>query len=159
MKRNLIAVALAAALVALPGAGRAQNKPSADKPKPPDPKVLQAVFGAFSGGLPPKWNRAWIVVAEVRHKEGVRDFEVQCLYAAPGDDPVGKAVPVCDRKTVFENIWSLNTNLPSGEERRWTSATLEYFPDGKFELKYDYAKPAEAPAASKSESKTESKKK
>ena len=154
MNRNLIAVALVAALVALPGAGHAQSKSSADKPKPPDPKVLQAVFGAFSGGLPAKWNRAWIVVAEVRHKEGVRDFEVQCLYAAPGDDPVGKTVSVCDRKTVFENIWSLNTNLPTEKERRWTSATLEYFPDGKFELKYDYATPAKPPAGSKTESKS-----
>lgn len=155
MNRSLIAAALVAALIALPGAVRAQSKSAADKPKPPEPKVLQGVFDAFAAGLPAKWNRAWVVVAEVRQQGGARDFEVQCLYMAPGDDPVGKAVPVCDRKAVFENIWSLNTNLPSGAERRWTSATLEFLPDGKFALKYDYGKPAK-PAA---ESKTESKKK
>ncbi|MEJ2174087.1 MAG: DUF600 family protein [bacterium] len=138
MKRRFLAAVLVAASLALPGAGHAQAKASADKPKPPDPKVLEAVFGAFAAGLPKRWDRAWVVVAEVRDKAGARDFEVQCLYQGPGDDPVGKPIAGCDRKTVFENVWSLNGNMPNPEQRRWTSATLAFQPDGKFELNYKY---------------------
>lgn len=138
MKRRFLAAVLVAASLALPGAGYAQAKANADKPKPPDPKVLEAVFGAFAGGLPTRWDRAWVVVAEVRDKAGARDFEVQCLFQGPGDDPVGKPITGCNRKAVFENVWSLNENIPDPGQRRWKTATLIFLPDGKFELNYEY---------------------
>jgi len=147
MRRNLIAVLVSIGLVALPSALRAQDKPGADKPEPPDPKVLQAIFSAFARGLPPKWDRAWVVVSEVRDAGGARDFGVECLVVAPGENRAGKSIPTCDRKTVFENVWSLNRNIPAREQRRWTSATLEFLPDGKYELKYDYGEPPKAKAA------------
>jgi len=140
MKRRFLAALLvAASLAALPGAGRAQAKADADEPRPPDPKVVEAIFGAFAGGLPKSWDRAWVVVAEVRDQAGARDFEVQCLYQGPGDDAVGKPISGCDRKAVFENIWSLNGNIPKREQRFWKSATMKFMPDGKYELNYEYA--------------------
>lgn len=148
MKRRFLAALVVAACLALPGALRAQAKADSDKPAPPDPKVLQTIVNAFAPGLPAKWDRAWVVVAEVANKDGERNFEVQCLYQGPGEDPVGKPIPKCDRKAVFENVWSLNRNIPAAEQRRWKSATLVFLPDGKFELKYDYGdtpKPKPAP--------------
>ena len=153
MNRSFLAALLVAVSLALPGALRAQNKADADKPEPPDPKVLETIFGAFGGGLPEKWDRAWVVVGQLAEKGGARDFEAQCLFVAPGDDPVGKPIPSCDRKTVFENVWSLNRNIPAREQRRWTSATLIFMPDGKFELKYDYGEPPQ-PKAEKNSKKT-----
>ena len=112
--------------------------------------MLQNVVDAFAGGLPQKWERAWVVVAQVARKEGARDYEVQCLYVAPGDDPIGKPITGCDRKAVFENVYALNKNLPSAEKRRWASATLVFMPGGQYELKYDYGAAAEPKAEKES---------
>ncbi len=150
MDRRFFAALLVAASLVLPGALRAQGKADADKAQPPDPKVLQNVVDAFAGGLPQKWDRAWVVVAQVARKEGARDYEVQCLYVAPGDDPIGKTITGCDRKAVFENVYSLNKNLPSAEKRRWKSATLVFMPDGQYELKYDYGDVAKPKAEKES---------
>jgi len=119
-----------------------------DKPEPPDPKVLQAIVDAFAGGLPEKWDRAWVVVSQARAEAGARDFSVDCMFAEPGGDAAGKPIPSCDRKAVFENVYSLNRNLATPDKRRWTRATVIFMPDGKFELKYDYPE-AEKPEAGK----------
>jgi hypothetical protein len=145
MKRNLLATALAAGLLALSAATVAQNKTDAEKAKPPDPKVLQTVFDAFAGGLPEKWESAWVVVREVRTEGAARDYRVDCMYQAPDGDAAGKPIASCDRKTIFENVYSLNRNLPEKDQRRWTRATLRYQPDGKFELKYGYEKIVQEP--------------
>jgi len=148
MNRRLLAALLVAIPLALPGLLRAQSKAAPDKPDPPDPKVLQNIVDAFAGGLPEKWTRAWVVVAEILNKGGARDFDVHCLYVAPGDDPIGKPIAGCNRKAVFENVWSLNKNISTREQRRWKSATLVFMPDGQYELKYDYGD-APKPAAKK----------
>jgi hypothetical protein len=156
MNGRFLAALLVAVPLALPGALHAQNKDNkaADgKPEPPDPKVLQNIVDAFAGGLPQKWDRAWVVVAQVADKGGARDFEVQCLYQGPGDDPIGKPIAGCDRKAVFENVYSLNRNIPAREQRRWKSATVVFMPDGKFEVKYDYGEPPQ-PTAGKQGKKT-----
>jgi len=150
MDRRFFAALLFAASLVLPGALRAQGKADADKPQPPDPKVLQNVVDAFAGGLPQKWERAWVVVAQVAAKDGARDYEVQCLYVAPGDDPIGKTITGCDRKAVFENVYALNKNIPAAEKRRWKSATLVFMPDGQYELKYDYGDAAQPKAGKES---------
>jgi hypothetical protein len=147
MNRNLFATALAAGLLALSATTVAQDKTDAEKAKPPDPKVLQTVFDAFAGSLPEKWDSAWVVVREVRTEGAARDYRVDCMYQAPGGDPAGTPIASCDRKTVFENVYALNRNLPEKDQRRWTRATLRYQPDGKFELKYGYEKVAEEPKA------------
>ena len=138
MNRSFAAGMLLAVLVLLSAAVRAQDKAKADEPKPPDPKVLQAVFDAFAGGLPEKWETAWVVVREVRHVGGARDYLVDCMYREPGGDAAGKPIASCDRKAVFEKVYGLNRNLADPKQRYWSSATLRYMPDGKFELKYGY---------------------
>jgi hypothetical protein len=147
MNRKLFATALFAGLLSLFAAAHAQDKADADKPKPPDAKVLQKVFDAFAGGLPEKWSSAWVVVKEVRQASGAREYVVDCMYTEPGGDAAGKPIVSCDRKVVFENVYGLNRNIPETDQRRWTSATLRYLPDGKFELKYGYEKIAEQPKA------------
>ena len=148
MNRRFLAALLVAVPLALPSVAYAQSKAGAEKPEPPDPKVLQNIVDAFAGGLPTKWDRAWVVVAQVAAKDGARDYEVQCLYKGPGDDPITG----CDRKAVFENVYSLNKNISAREQRRWKSATLVFMPDGKYELKYDYGDAAK-PKAEKGSSK------
>ena len=147
MNRKLFATALFAGLLSLFAVAHAQNKADADQPTPPDAKVLQTVFDAFAGGLPEKWTSAWVVVKEVRQTSGAREYVVDCLYSAPGGDAAGTPIASCDRKKIFENVYSLNRNIPATEKRRWTSATLRYQPDGKFELKYGYEKIADEPKA------------
>jgi len=147
MNRNVVAIALFAGLLAHAAAAGAQDKADADKPKPPDAKVLQTVFDAFAGGLPAKWSSAWVVVKEVRQASGAREYVVDCMYSEPGGDAAGKPIGSCDRKKVFETVYGLNRNIPATDERRWTTATLRYQPDGKFELKYGYEKVADEPKA------------
>jgi len=147
MNRHLFATALFAGLLSLFAVAQAQDKADADKPQPPDAKVLQTVFDAFAGGLPEKWSSAWVVVREVRQKGGARDYLVDCMYSVPGGDAAGKPIGSCDRKKVFETVYGLNRNIPATDERRWTTATLRYQPDGKFELKYGYEKVADEPKA------------
>lgn len=155
MNRSFLAATLLAFLMALSAVARAQDKAKSDEPEPPDAKVLQTVFDAFAPGLPEKWESAWVVVREVRQTGGARDYLVDCKYREPGGDAAGKPITGCDRKTVFEKIYGLNRNLPDQKQRFWTSATLRYMPDGKFELKYGY-EPVDgdkAPAAAKEKKK------
>jgi len=149
MNWKSFAAIIAAGLIATTGRGYAQDKADADKVEPPDPKVIETIFAAFSGGLPETWDRAWVVVSETRVKGGEREFDVVCLSTVPGADPLGKTIPGCERKIVFEKVWSLNRNIPSREQRRWKSATLVFMPDGKFELNYDYEEAAEPNAKKK----------
>lgn len=140
--------AIAASLALIAGQAFAQAKPAADAPQAPDPKALQAIVDAFAGGLPEKWDRAWVIVGQVRNEGGARDYDVLCLFKEPGGDDAGKPIASCDRKAVFENVYSLNRNITDLEKRRWTRATVIFMPDGKFELKYDYPED-EKPAAEK----------
>jgi hypothetical protein len=153
MKLKFVAAVIAAGLMASTGYAVAQAKADADKPEPPDPKVIETIFAAFAGGLPEKWDRAWIVVAEKRAEKGARDFYVECLFTVPGASSLGQPMPSCDRKTIFEEVWSLNKNIPSREQRRWTAATLVFTADGKFELNYDYEAAAEPTAEKKKKKK------
>ena len=146
MNRNFAAAALIATLLMLTGAAHAQTKPDADKPKPPDPKVLQTIFDAIAGGLPEKWDTAWVEVKLFRQARGSRDFEVACMASAPGGAAAGEPVSPCDRKTVFENVYGLNRNISERDQQRWTSAKLVFMRDGKFELTYGY-EPLAAPQA------------
>lgn len=143
MKSKLAAALIAAGIMVLTGSAYGQKKADAEKPDPPDSEVLQAIFGAFGGALPEKWNRAWVVVSEARTEGSARDFEVQCLFTAPGSDSAGESIPNCDRKTVFEKVYALNKNIQKREQQRWKSATLVFHSDGKFELSYEYDDAAE----------------
>jgi len=143
MKSKLAAALVVAGLMALTGYAFGQKQAEADKPDPPDPAVLQSIFGAFGGGLPEKWDRAWVVVSEAQQEGAARDFVVACLYTGPDGKSEGEPIPSCDRKTVFEKVYSLNRNLPTREKQRWKSATLLFHADGKFELSYEYADDAD----------------
>jgi hypothetical protein len=153
MNRSFVAATFLAALMALATAAGAQDKAGAEKPKPPDAKVLQAIFDAFAPGLPEKWDSAWVVVREVRQTGGARDYAVDCMYREPGGDIKGKPIRSCDRKIVFEKVYALNANIPDIKERQWTTAMLMYMPDGKFELKYGYEPVKEGVPASKGKEK------
>jgi len=153
MNRSFVAAAFVAVLMALSTAVGAQDKASADKAKPPDAKDLQAIFDAFAGSLPEKWDSAWVVVKEVRNRDGARDYAVDCMFREPGGDAAGKPIARCDRKIVFERVYALNRNLPDPKERRWTSATLVYMPDGKFQLNYGFDPVKDEAAANKGKEK------
>lgn len=149
MNWKFVTALMAAGLMALTGYAYGQDKAKADKPEPPDPKVIETIFTAFSGGLPESWDRAWVTVEQTAAKGREREFDVVCLFTAPGADAKGTTIPSCDRKTVFEQVWSLNKNIASSEQRRWQTATLVFMPDGKFELNYVYDEAAKPKAKAK----------
>jgi len=153
MNWKFVTALMAAGLMALTGYAYGQDKAKADKPEPPDPKVIETIFTAFSGGLPETWDRAWVTVTETAAKGREREFDVVCLFTVPDADAKGKTIASCDRKTVFEQVWSLNRNIASTEQRRWTSATLVFMPDGKFELNYVYDATAKPKAKTKTKQK------
>ncbi len=153
MNSKFAAALIAAGIMVLSGYAFGQGKSDADKPEPPDPKVIETIFGAFAGGLPEKWDRAWVIIAEKRAQDRAREFEVDCLFTVPDADPLGKANPSCDRKIIFEQVWSLNRNIASSEQRKWQTATLVFMPDGKFELNYVYNDTAKPKAKAKTEKK------
>ena len=158
MNRSFVAATFLALLMALSTAVGAQDKKaSGDEAKPPDAKTLQAIFDAFAGSLPEKWDSAWVVVQEARQLSGARDYVVDCMYREPGGDAAGKPVARCDRKAVFEKVYALNRNLPDIKERHWTRATLTFMPDGKFQLKYGYDPVKDDSAADKGKEKEKKK--
>ena len=55
MARMRFAIALAAALCAMPVHAQKQ----------PDPKVVQEIFDCLAVGLPKDWKKAWVVMTEV----------------------------------------------------------------------------------------------
>jgi hypothetical protein len=120
-----------------PAAG-AQKKPEAEEGNA-GVKAVEKIFGCVADGLPKEWRRAWVVVTELQQGDKERKFEGQFFYSL--DDAGVKPVVLkpCDAREVAEGVYRLNDFLEY-EKRQWKTATLIFTSDGKFEIKYDYAK-------------------
>ncbi|HTN27161.1 MAG TPA: hypothetical protein VL180_05200 [Burkholderiales bacterium] len=120
-----------------PAAG-AQKKPAAEEANA-GVKAVEKIFSCVADGLPKEWRRAWVVVTELEQGDKERKFEGQFFYSL---DDAGKTPVVlkpCDAREVAEGVYKLNDFLEY-EKRQWKTATLIFTSDGKFEIKYDYAK-------------------
>lgn len=117
---------------------KAPRKPAKDEDNP-GVQAVEKIFTCVAEGLPKDWRRAWIVVTELSADGRERNFEGEFHYSldASGADPV--ALVPCNARQVAEGVYALNDFLEQ-EKRQWKVATLVFTSDGKFELKYDYAK-------------------
>jgi len=157
MKSALLS--LAAALVcafAVPANAQLKNdhssgtglkpKPAAEAPKKPaaeegnaGEKAVEKIFACVASGLPKEWQRAWVVVTQIAADDKERKFEGKFEYSldASGKDP--KPLAPCNAREVAQSVYQLNDFLEY-DKRNWKVATLIFSSDGKFEIKYDYAK-------------------
>lgn len=101
--------------------------------------AIDSIFACIAQGLPEGWRRAWVTVTELSAKSGERTLEghFQVSLEASGDQR-WDFVP-CNARSVAEGVYRLNTYL-SPEKRHWKVATLLFTSDGKYELRYEYAK-------------------
>ena len=123
------AIALAAALCAMPVHAQKQ----------PDPKAIQQIFDCLAVGLPKDWNKAWVVVTEIADSGKERRFESQSFYADSSGAMAGTPLATCGAEVVAKGVIALSADLPA-EQRRWKEARLTYTREGKFDLSYDYGK-------------------
>lgn len=102
-------------------------------------KAIEEIFACVAQGLPDGWRRAWVVVTELSGSGKERTFEgrFQVSLESAGEKR-WNFVP-CNARDVAERVYGLNDFLEP-EKRQWKAATLLFTPDGKFELKYDYAR-------------------
>jgi hypothetical protein len=150
--KKYIVVALAAAVV-LPAFAQlkmpAQKPPAAEaakprvsaqqQPGPPDPAVIERVFGCLAPNLPKEWKKTWVVVTAVNPGEVEGRFEVKTFYALSATDQAGLPLKPCGWEPIVEGFYELNQNLAE-DRRAWKSARLTITSEGKFELTYDYSK-------------------
>jgi len=154
MAKHILFALLAAAL-SLPAQAQTGLKPPAEISKPkasakaaPKPaadeenlgvKAVERIFACVAEGLPKEWRRAWVIVTEIAGDGKERSFEGKFFYSldAGGAKPA-ELVP-CDARRAAQGVYELNDFLEP-EKRGWKVATLIFLSDGKFELKYDYAK-------------------
>lgn len=119
-------------------AAKAPQKTAKDEDNPGE-QAVEKIFVCVAEGLPKDWRRAWIVVTELSGDARERNFEGKFHYSldAAGANPA--ALVPCNARQVAEGVYALNDYLEP-EKRQWKVATLVFTSDGKFELKYDYAK-------------------
>lgn len=129
MARMRFAIALAAALCAMPVHAQKQ----------PDPKAIQEIFDCLAVGLPKDWRKAWVVVAQIADTGKERRFESQSFYADSSGAMAGRPLATCGAEVVAKGVIALTADLPA-EQRRWKQARLSYTSEGKFDLTYDYGK-------------------
>lgn len=120
---------LAMALRVLPSQAQGQ-------PFQPDPEAIGRMFSCMRDGLTGKWQRAWVVVTEVARTESEREVSGKFFYAESAKDTVGKPLIPCDSERVARDLYNLNTDLI----RQYREASLVFYPDGKFDLRYDSPK-------------------
>lgn len=139
---RLAARTLALALVlgtGLPsGASAAAPAPPARNPATaePDADAIQQVFNCMSEGLPEKWQHSWVIATETRRNESSRDFEAVFRYAEVETDTTGTRFAPCGSETLPMDIIRVNAALA----RQWREIRLDFYRDGRFELRYDNPK-------------------
>jgi len=121
-------------------------KPAADAPQKPAPedanageKAVEKIFGCVAAGLPKEWRRAWVIVTELSGGDKERKFEGKFLYSLDASGTNPQPLAPCDPREVAQDVYKLNDFLEY-DKRQWKVATLIFTSDGKFEIKYDYAK-------------------
>lgn len=146
-----LVIGIAAAALAFPALAQlkmpAQKPPATEaakpsvsaqqQPGPPDPAVIERVFGCLAPGLPKEWKKTWVVVTAVKPGDVTGGFEVKTFYALSATDQAGQPLKPCGWGPIVEGIYELNQNL--AEDRRvWKTARLIINSEGKFELTYEY---------------------
>ena len=130
----------------MPAGTGLKPKPAAAAPQKPaagdanaGEKAVEEVFNCVAAGLPKDWRRAWVIVTELAGDDKERRFEGKFEYSldSSGKDP--KPLAPCDAREVAQGVYKLNDFLEP-DKRKWKVATLIFNSDGKFEIKYDYAK-------------------
>lgn len=119
-------------------AAKAPQKPAAEEDNP-GVQAVERIFACVAEGLPNDWRRAWIVVTELSSGDRERNFEGKFHYSLDPEGANPLALVPCNARQVAEGVYALNDFLEH-EKRQWKVATLVFTSDGKFELKYDYAK-------------------
>ncbi len=117
---------------------KAQKKPVAEQDNP-GVKAVEKIFACVAEGLPEGWRRAWVIVTELSGDDKERTFEGKFHYSLDGAGANPVALVPCNAREVAERVHALNDFLEY-EKRQWKTATLIFTSDGKFEIKYDYAK-------------------
>ena len=134
-KRPHFALACATALVlAVPagiGVARAQ-----DKPFEPDPEAIGRMIACLQAGLPENWQRAWVVVTEIAKTDTDREIAGKFFYAESEKDRLGKPLKPCNSEGPARDLYNLNVDLV----RQYREASLVFYRDGKFDLRYDTPK-------------------
>jgi hypothetical protein len=110
-----------------------------DAPSPQQTRLLTAVARCLIPGLPQDWYEAQVVVTldetGADSGEGRYTFSRQLSRTVPeAFDPCGYANPA---QLLLET-----RNLQEPERRNWKSVRFVLHRDGKFDLTYDYPKPA-----------------
>lgn len=110
--------------------------PAAQAPLSAD-AVVQEIANCVLAGLPADWTFAQIEVIELGRDNKQREFEAKYSYRGAAD----KAAPFapCNPREPAMNVYKLNAALDV-DKRDWIKATLAFSKEGKFELRYDYAK-------------------
>jgi hypothetical protein len=118
-----------------PAAKAASPASPADEPA----DAIDRIFACVAQGLPEGWRRAWVTVTELSTKGDERVLEGHFQVSLePRGDQRWDFVP-CNARAVAEDVYHLNAYL-SPEKRHWKIATLLFTNDGKYELRYEYAK-------------------
>ena len=178
MKRTCLAALAACTLIAFatqaqepkqpadaPEKPAAQDLVGAIQPKPgdtPDPRIVEGIMECFAQGLAPDWKKAWMVIKEIDREDSksVRQFEGNFFYATKESDTKGMRLQTCGGERVVAYIGLLNGYLKE-DQQGWTSMTMTFMRDGRYDAKYDYtpikpkSKPVAKPAAKASAKKQE----
>lgn len=118
-------------IAALPAALLAQ-----EKPRQADPALIQRIFTCMQEGLPETWQRTWVIVTELPRKDAEREFRVVFRYANSAEDLRGETLTPCDAASTPKDLYELDPDLM----RQYGEATLVFYRDGKFELRFDKPK-------------------
>jgi hypothetical protein len=149
-KYIVVAVAAAFAIPALAQLKMPAQKPPAgeaakprvsaqQQPGPPDPAVIERMFGCLAPGLPKDWKKAWVTVTAEAPGEVPGKFQISTFYATDMADKSGQALKPCGWDPFVEGFFELNQSLAE-DRRAWKTARLTINSEGKFELTYDYSK-------------------
>lgn len=109
-------------------------------------EVIQEIANCVIPSLPEDWKFARIKVIELGNDGRERQFEAKYTYV--GADGAEKRFAPCDLRQPGLYLYKLNGALEP-DKRNWKRATLVLSAEGKFDLNYEYDKPAEPPASAK----------
>jgi len=133
MKHRLIIL-----LAALPFAAVAQA-PAGNAATKTEASAVTSIVECLAPGLPEDWTEAVMVIQLDKPLESTG--AVQYLFSREaGKAPDERFIPCDVRRPAVELIDA--RKLQPAAQRGWTGARLTVHRDGKFNLKYEYPKPA-----------------
>ena len=100
-------------------------------------KVIASITGCMLSGLPSDWREAEMNV--ILPAPGGDGGQVSYLFVRRLGGGAWEEFVPCDVRRPAEALADLR-KLQTPERAAWKSARLQIYPDGRFELKYDYPK-------------------